>query len=68
MLLGEYLFALKITIFWEYTGNWQLFLSGFNGHSFFLADQWKNSNQLELYTDASGALGYSAVFVFGLEG
>ena len=28
----------------------------------------QNSNQLELYTDASGALGYSAVFVFGLEG
>ena len=41
---------------------WQLFLSGFNGRSFFLADQWKNSNQLELYTDASGALGYHAVF------
>ena len=28
---------------------WQLFHSGFNGHSFFLADQWKNSHQLELY-------------------
>ena len=41
---------------------WQSFLSGFNGRSFFLADQWKNSNQLELYTDASGALGYGAVF------
>ena len=41
---------------------WQSFLSGFNGRSFFLADQWKNSNQLELYTDASGAMGYGAVF------
>lgn len=41
---------------------WQSFLSGFNGRSFFLADQWTNSNQLELYTDASGALGYGAVF------
>ena len=41
---------------------WQSFLSGFNGRSFFLADQWKNSNQLELYTDASGALGFGAVF------
>ena len=41
---------------------WQSFLSGFNGRSFFLADQWKNSNQLEVYTDASGALGYGAVF------
>ena len=28
---------------------WQLFHSGFNGYSFFLADQWKNSHQLELY-------------------
>ena len=41
---------------------WQSFFSGFNGRSFFLADQWTNSNQLELYTDASGALGYGAVF------
>ena len=41
---------------------WQSFLSGFNGRSFFLADQWKNSYQLELYTDASGAMGYGAVF------
>ena len=41
---------------------WQSFLSGFNGRSFFLADQWTNSHQLELYTDASGTLGYGAVF------
>ena len=41
---------------------WQSFLFGFNWRSFFLADQWKNSNQLELYTDASGYLGYDAVF------
>ena len=32
------------------------------GAHFFLADQWINSYQLELYTDASGALGYGAVF------
>ena len=41
---------------------WQSFLSSFNGRSFFLTDQWTNSHQLELYTDASGALGYGAVF------
>ena len=41
---------------------WQSFLAGFNGRSFFLTDQWTNSHQLELYTDASGALGYGAVF------
>ena len=42
---------------------WQSFLTGFNGCSFFLTDQWTNSHQLERYTDASaGALGYGAVF------
>lgn len=41
---------------------WQNFLTGFNGRSFFLTDFWTNSNQLELYTDASGALGYGAIF------
>lgn len=40
----------------------QSFLSGFNGCPFFLSDQWKNCHQLELYTDASSALGYGAVF------
>ena len=32
------------------------------GAHFFVTDQWTNSHQLELYTDASGALGYGAVF------
>ena len=41
---------------------WQSFLSGFNERSFFMADQWKNSHQLELYTDAPVALKYGAVF------
>ncbi|XP_022787762.1 uncharacterized protein LOC111327761 [Stylophora pistillata] len=40
---------------------WQSFVSAFNGRSFFLADRWTNSHQLELYADASGALGYGAV-------
>ena len=40
---------------------WQNFLSGFYGHSFFLSDQWCNSHQLKLYTDASGALGFGAI-------
>lgn len=38
------------------------FLCGFNGRSFFLSDSWHNSDQLKLYTDASGALGFGAVF------
>ena len=29
---------------------------------FFLSDVWPNSHQLQLYTDASGAIGFGAVF------
>lgn len=36
---------------------WQSFLSSYNGRSFFLSDQRKNSHQLEQYTDSPGALG-----------
>lgn len=38
------------------------FLIGFNGRSFFLEDFWDSSNQLELYTDAAGSLGFGPVF------
>ena len=41
---------------------WLSFLSDFNGTSFFLEDGWFSSNALKLYTDASGALGFGAVF------
>ena len=41
---------------------WQNFLSGFNGRSFFLSDDWYDSHRLQLYTDASGTLGFSAIF------
>ena len=41
---------------------WQTFLSGFDGRSFFISDQWFSSQHLNLYTDASGALGFGAVF------
>ena len=41
---------------------WQSFLSTFNGKSLFLEDQWYNSNILHMYTDASGSLGFGAVF------
>ena len=41
---------------------WQHFLSGFNGHSFFLSEEWCNSHQLKLYTNASGAYGFGAIF------
>ena len=40
---------------------WQKFLSGFNGRSFFLSEDWHDSHQLQLYTDASGTLGFGAV-------
>ena len=35
---------------------WQTFLTGFNVRSFFLSDDWYDSHQLQLYTDASGTL------------
>lgn len=41
---------------------WLSFLSGFNGKSFFLEDTWLSSSKLHLYTDASGAMGFGAVF------
>lgn len=41
---------------------WLTFLKSFNGKSFFLDDRWFSSHVLNLYTDASGALGYGAVF------
>lgn len=41
---------------------WKTFLAQFNGRSIFLSDTWVNSNTLNLYTDASGALGFGAVF------
>ena len=41
---------------------WQTFLSGFNGRSFFPSDDWYDSHQLQLYTDASGSLGFGVIF------
>lgn len=41
---------------------WESFLANFNGKSFFLEDQWHNSDHLHLYTDAAASLGYGAVF------
>ena len=41
---------------------WQEFLFTYNGRSFFLSDNWASSNTLQLYTDASGALGFGAIF------
>ena len=41
---------------------WLKFLEDFNGKSFFLDDNWLSSSKLNLYTDASGAHGFGAVF------
>jgi len=41
---------------------WLSFLSQFNGKSFFLDDLWLTSSKLNLVTDASGALGFGAIF------
>ena len=42
--------------------TWQSLLANFNGRSFFRKDTWHSSDQLELYTDAAGSLGYGAIF------
>ena len=41
---------------------WLSFLSSFNGISFFLDETWCNSNKLNLFTDASGSIGFGAIF------
>ena len=41
---------------------WQEFLLKFNGCSFFLEDRWRCSQHLRLFTDASGSLGFGAIF------
>ena len=41
---------------------WQEFLLKFNGRSFFLEDWWLCSQHLRLFTEASGSLGFGAIF------
>jgi len=41
---------------------WLEFRTNYNGKSFFLDFNWLSSKTLHLYTDASGSLGYGAVF------
>lgn len=37
-------------------------MANFNGRSFFLEETWYSSTKLDLHTDASGALGFGAIF------
>jgi len=46
----------------KYLLLWIRFLDEFNGKSVFLDDAWETSHTLELYTDASGSIAFSAVF------
>jgi hypothetical protein len=41
---------------------WSVFIQSFNGKSVFLSDNWISSDHLKLFTDASGNIGYAAVF------
>ena len=43
---------------------WLSFLSNFNGRSFFLEDEWLSSSKLNLFTDASGSLGFGAIIAW----
>lgn len=40
---------------------WAEFIVNFNGRSIFSDEVWKDSEELQMYTDASGSLGYGAV-------
>ena len=42
--------------------TWQTFLIQFNGKAFFKYGTWTAAHCLHLYTDASGAAGYGAIF------
>ena len=41
---------------------WQDFLTQFNGKSFFIDDNFLTGDFLQLYTDASGSIGFGAVY------
>ena len=41
---------------------WIAFLRRFNGTSMFLDEQWLSNSTLELFTDASGSIGFGAYF------
>ena len=41
---------------------WLSFLSTYNGRSLFLDDRWQNSSKLNLFTDATGGIGFGAIF------
>ena len=41
---------------------WQEFVSGWNGASFFRTTSWVNSDSLQLFTDASGSIGFGGIF------
>lgn len=41
---------------------WLLFLESFNGVSMFIQNSWAHSDVIKMYSDASGAIGYAAVF------
>ena len=41
---------------------WSLFPANFNGTWMWLEEQWTHSPNLHLFTDASGSIGFGAVF------
>lgn len=41
---------------------WEEFVTGWNGASLFLSTSWVNSDSLQLFTDASGTIGFGVIF------
>ena len=44
---------------------WKMFLSKWNGHSLFLQSSPSPAQNLELYTDAAGSIGFGGYFQRG---
>ena len=41
---------------------WLTFLAKYNGRSFFIEERWANPQQLNLFTNAAGGVGFGAIF------
>ena len=49
-------------VFFMDLAMWKMFLSKWNGHSLFLQSSPSPAQNLELYTDAAGSIGFGGYF------
>ncbi|CAB4009664.1 Hypothetical predicted protein [Paramuricea clavata] len=48
--------------FFKDLAMWKQFITNWNGANFFLSTLWQDADSLQLFTDASGTLGYGGIF------